>query len=639
MKKVTSIFLLMSLCITMGLRAQTFPTFTEVTPTGDGIRNDLFRGHAIWGDFDNDGYPEAIIFSTNNSWGYTADFLENEAGVLSRLPFSELGLPDFTNDRWDWTSAWIDYNNDGWLDLLFVGRSYSEGVAELYKNNGAAVDGIAVKRFELVENTDITGLQLEEESNYMSRIAVGDYNNDGYADIMLTGFTKEGESTVHHADLYKNDKGTGKFILQAMPVDWLGYMEAFFTASSSTVIMSDLNNDGYLDIILNGWNGGPKVNLYQNNGDGTFFGDYMFNPSFRTGDGDIAIGDFNNDGKMDILLTGASQNTKGIPGYPDWLSKSSLHLFNKIDPSFNEIVYTEIMEPEGITNMQVSGIDLADLDADGKLDILMAGATGNWKWQDPKTTLCLNNGDNTFSQSTSTFPPLRGAPTITFADYDKDGYLDVMMLGFGNEALFKVYKNDGNLPQNTNPQEPSNLISRYDKDAGKWIFSWDAGSDVETAVQSLRYNFFVKMPDTEDEIFMNIPADIETGYLKMSRHNTALTTTTYKMELPFKEFEWGVQTIDQGKLGSVFASAKTDTKETQLNAPTVLTVKADVAGGVVYVQSSASASVSVYDVNGCEVASAENVTTRQSIGNSLEKGVYIVKIQTGKGCKVLKVLV
>lgn len=520
-----------------------------------------------------------------------------------------------------------------------IGRQESAGVAELYKNNGVTVDGNTVKRFELVANTDITGLHYsgEESVGLQSRIAVGDYDNDGYADIMLTGYTGPSDAKVHHADLYKNDKGAGKFILQPTPVDWLGDMEAFATGSSSTVILTDLNNDGYLDVILNGWNNGPKVNIYQNNADGTFFGDYLFNPTFRTGDGDIAIGDFNNDGKMDILLTGASQNTKGIQGYPDWLSKSSLHLFNRIDPDFSEIVYTEIMSPEGLKDLQVSGIDIADLDADGKLDFLAAGAGGNWSWEDPATSLCLNKGDNTFEQSLTTFPGLRGAPCVTFADYDNDGYLDVMLLGYGNSATFKVYKNDGNLTKNTVPEAPSGLTSNYDSESGKWTFSWNASSDAETPEQSLRYNLFVKLPGTNGEVFTNIPANIETGYLKSTRHNAALTTTVYKMELPFEEFEWGVQSIDQGKLGSTFATATTSVGANSIVTPVELKARVYTSSGSIYVNSNLPAAVTVYNVNGEQIAAAGNVTDK-AVGANLSKGIYLVKVQVAKDSKIFKVI-
>jgi hypothetical protein len=414
-------------------------------------------------------------------------------------------------------------------------------------------------------------------------------------------------------------------------------MEAFSTASGSSVILTDLNNDGYLDVIQNGWNGGPKVNIYQNNGDGTFFGDYLFNPSFRTGDGDMAVGDFNNDGKMDILLTGASQNTKGVPDYPDWLSKSSLHLFDKIDADFNEIVYTEIMSPDGVKDMQVTGIDLADLNADGKLDFLAAGAGGSWSWEDPTTQLCLNNGDNTFAQSLTALPALRGAPSVTFADYDNDGYLDVMLLGYGSSATFKVYKNDGNLTRNTAPLAPSGLSSSYDAESDKWTFTWDAGSDAETPAQSLRYNLFVMLPETGGEVFTNIPADIATGYLKSTRHHAALTATAYNMELPFEEFEWGVQTIDQGKSGSVFATATTSVEANSIAAPVALKARVYTSNGHLYVNSGLPATVTIYNMNGRQIASAGNVTDK-AVGTKLPKGVYLVKVQAAKDSKVFKVV-
>lgn len=108
MKKCLSLKAFLGLCLFIALsaQAQTFPAFTDVTSSlGVPSRTDLFRGNAIWGDFDNDGYPEAIIFSTDGSWGYRALYLENVVGTLSCGSFTDLGLPAFNNDRWDWTSA------------------------------------------------------------------------------------------------------------------------------------------------------------------------------------------------------------------------------------------------------------------------------------------------------------------------------------------------------------------------------------------------------------------------------------------------------------------------------------------------------------------------------------------------------
>jgi hypothetical protein len=260
-------------------------------------------------------------------------------------------------------------------------------------------------------------------------------------------------------------------------------------------------------------------------------------------------------------------------------------------------------------------------------------------WDDQaRTFLYLNsgvvnlNGSSRYLSSQAGLANSRSG-ALAFADYDKDGYMDVMILG--NESGFRVYRNNGNLTQNTPPSAPTGLTSNYAD--GKWTFTWNRGADAETPVQSLRYNIFVKIPGT-NKVFTAIPADISTGYLKQARINAALTTTSYSIELPYVEFDWGVQTIDNGKLSSAFATATTeDPIATQVEVPTGFKVKAYVLNSAIFVESSIPAFVSVYDMNGQLVASADNVTG-QPVGNQLKKGVYIVRVQTKKGSKVIKVI-
>jgi hypothetical protein len=593
----------------------------------------LYRGNAIWGDFDNDGYPEAIIFSTDGGWGYRAIYLENTAGTLSCGHFTDLGLPDFTNDRWDWSSAWIDYNSDGWLDLLMFGRQGNDGVAELYKNNGATVNGDDVKRFELVANTGITGLHYsgEESVGLQSRIAVGDYNNDGYPDFIVTGITGSSDSKVYHLDLYKNNGGDGTFALQTAPVNGT---DNFTTTSAGNVMMADFDNDGWLDIIMNGWN---TNHIYKNNSDGTFSVYAAFNADdFRTADGDMGVGDLNGDGKLDILMTGGAFDRNHIQGYDDWVDNTAAFYLSNNTQGYD-------LFPQGnITRMRRTAIELIDLNADGALDIVIAGDgwdADGWDGGYQATNVYLRiganpNGSLTYASSAAGLSPSYSG-ALSFTDYDNDGYMDVMMLG--KTSGLKVFHNDRNLTANTTPAAPSNLVSSYDNESGKWTFTWDAGSDVETPAVSLRYNVYVELPGASGKVFVNVPADITTGYLKQARINAALTTTSYSIELPYEEFNWGVQTIDNGKLSSAFAVAQTKTVSTELAPPVKWSVNAYVLDGEIYVKSNLPATVTIYHVNGEQIASAGNVTDK-AVGSKLTKGVYLVKVQITGETKIIKVI-
>ncbi|HEY4785945.1 MAG TPA: VCBS repeat-containing protein, partial [Bacteroidales bacterium] len=183
--------------------------------------------------------------------------------------------------------AWGDYNNDGFMDLLLTGDPGDYNyISKIYKNNG---DGTF---------TEQTGIQLIGVTR--GAVAWGDYNNDGFLDILLTGYAKTGSISI----IYKNN-GEGNFIEQKginlIPVEY------------SSVAWGDYNNDGRLDILLSGnanySDGGYISKIYKNNGDGTF-SDQTNALLSETQYGSVAWGDYNNDGYLDILLTGSSNLVK-----------------------------------------------------------------------------------------------------------------------------------------------------------------------------------------------------------------------------------------------------------------------------------------------------------------------------------------
>jgi len=600
-------FLGICLLVAGGVCAQTFPTFTQVSTSGE---NQLWRGNIIWGDYDNDGVLEAVVVGTK-PWQIYAFSLKYQSGSFVRTSFTDLGLPDLTvGDRWGFTSAWIDYDNDGWLDLVLMGRQGGFGVLEVYKNNGAAVNGTTVKRFTLALNTQ--GLIVADEKNYASQIAIADFDNDGYSDIVIYGNTEMATDDVwawgwngpnwewmkvanagsligqYCVDLYKNDGGTGSFTKQLTPV---GGTENFSGTRDGAVVASDLDNDGYVDVLVHGWNpsGGPAfTDVYWNNGNGTFTRDPSVTLNFKTANGDIGVGDFNNDGTMDMFLTGQAWDNVDLYGFSNmwpgnvaafYLSTPTNRQFY-LAPSFNRGLYTESSAPSSVTRVRQSGLDMADLDSDGKLDMIVAGPY--WDDDQSRTFIYLNSGKNadgsvSFAKSQCGIANGRAGAVTTLADFDNDGYLDVAIMGWDSD--FKVYKNDGNLTKNTVPAPPTNLKSVYS--GGKWIFTWDAGSDAETPAQSLRYNLYVKLPG--GKVFMNIPADISTGYVKQSRHYAALNSTSFSMTgLPHEKPEWGVQSIDQGKLGSTFAVEIRDPYIVDNASKTWSEYIADYAGDIIF---------------------------------------------------------
>jgi hypothetical protein len=247
-----------------------FEELTSVKIKGVGY------GSAEWGDYDNDGYLDFLITGTSTG-GMPLTRIYRNNGNSGFIEQSSIGLANV-----DWSSAaWGDYDNDGDLDILLTG--YGTGsFSKIYRNNGnnsfTSLDGIALTQLDL------------------SSVAWGDYDNDGDLDILQSGYA--GSKAI--ADLYRNN-GNGQFskVLDSI----------FIGLTRGSVAWGDYDNDGYLDILQTG--GDPKTSravskIYHNNGNNGFtaIDSTLDNVAMSS----AVWGDYDNDGDLDILITGSDNS-------------------------------------------------------------------------------------------------------------------------------------------------------------------------------------------------------------------------------------------------------------------------------------------------------------------------------------------
>jgi hypothetical protein len=328
--------------------------------------------------------------------------------------------------------ALLDYDNDGRLDIFFTNgakvddpmpdgklpdKSARKFWNRLYRQNP---DGTFT---DVTEKAGLTGMS---QNHYDMGIAVGDYDNDGFEDIYITGF---GGNTLYH----NNGNGTFTDVTKSAGVAAGGW--------SASAGFFDYDNDGKLDLFVtryvswtfqtnrycgekqpgfraychpDNYEGVTNI-LYHNNGDGTFT-DVSAKAGIANPNGKglgVAFADYDGDGFTDIFV-----------------ANDSVQCFlyhNNGNGTFTETgLLAGVGYNEDGKTFAGMGTDFSDYDNDGRPDIVVTDLSNE------RYMLFRNNGDSTFRDVTNQSGV--GAATLSFAgwstrffDYDNDGWKDLFV--------------------------------------------------------------------------------------------------------------------------------------------------------------------------------------------------------------------
>lgn len=297
-------------------------------------------------------------------------------------------------------SACADFNGDGKPDILLTGidKGDKKHKTWLYLNDGTG-------GFTLATNTGI------DKGFIHSSISTGDYDGDGDMDFVVQGWCthpKEVEGKTVNVNeqlaiVYKNN-GTGVFT-EAATLDG---------RSNGSIEFGDYDNDGRLDILQIGWKEdikGGKVNIYHNDGN-DIFSDINNTTLFPMADGHARFGDYDNDGNLDIVLNG-------------W-GKSYIY---KGDGKGN-FVNQNITLPA----YEKSFVYWIDYNQDGFKDIL----TGGMKKEVFHTHVLQGNGTNTFTEMNFGLTGVQKGPIKT-GDCNNDGKTDIFISGWKTAPVCSKY--------------------------------------------------------------------------------------------------------------------------------------------------------------------------------------------------------
>lgn len=502
-------------------------------------------GAAIYGDYNNDGAMDMFFCTGNALFLYTND-------GTGKYNVTE---PDFCEKLFGCAAVWMDYNNDGNLDLIITGsldESSTGAAAYVIKNSGAPD-----YTFEEDMENYLEGCWPENKENTLLTIAQLDFDHDGWMDILVNGQAsgdwEEGYDGGRMVALYRNNKGIFELAH--------GH-DTFHQMNGSSVWAGDANNDGYMDILISGYYdnalgegvGGSISEMYINDKKGGFT---LTAVPALVGhqQGVTAFIDFNNDGNQDIFEGGRDVNN-------GWAAYANV-LLGKGDGTF------EMVEVTNLAGGAAAAFAFGDLNNDGNVDIAYNG------W--PTQAVAYGNGDGTFTEVVMSDDPVldlaraRGG-YLNFVDFDGDNTLDFYNYGYrdggdGN-ILFSSWPNyqvlnkgaEG-MAANEAPSTPKNV--KVEKTANGYKLTWEAATDDHTVAAAMRYNVYVSDGKTTGMIAL---ADKATGKLRVAGGTlpTLVTGTSYEFVVPEGDYTFAVQAIDQSNVPSAFAVAGgTDLRSTK----------------------------------------------------------------------------
>ena len=273
-------------------------TFTDVTHKA-GLDVELYGMGVAVGDYDNDGFDDLFV----TAYGQSRLFHNNGNGTFTDVTqkVGLIGPKEFST-----SAAWLDYDNDGWPDLLFSNDTQPN---KLYRNNGNGT---------FTEKAVVAGVAFSEDG--VARAGMGvdasDYDHSGFPSLLITNFSNQMISLYHN-------EGKGLFVDEAPRSDigrasllTLGFGCFFFDYDLDgwpDVLVANGHIDADIQRVQSNVKYAMPPHLFRNTGKGKFeevtksLGQAF--ATARVGRG-AAYADFNNDGRLDVLLS-----TNGGPVY------------------------------------------------------------------------------------------------------------------------------------------------------------------------------------------------------------------------------------------------------------------------------------------------------------------------------------
>ena len=345
-------------------------TFTDVTHKA-GLDLELFGMGVAVGDYDNDGYDDLFV----TAYGQNHLFHNNGNGTFTDVTQKSglAGIKEFST-----SAAWVDYDKDGRLDLVvgnyvqwsqesdlyctLDGKSKSYCTPESYK--GASLR-LWHNRGDGTFEDVTTKAGLNDPTSKTMGIAILDYDNDGWPDLLVSNDTQPNK-------LYRNN-GNGTFSEKAV-VAGIAFSEDGVARAGMGVDAADYDRSGSPSILITNFSN-QMLSLYHNEGKGLFVDEA---PRSEIGHASLlTLGfgcfffDFDLDGWPDIFIANGHIDADIQRVQPNVKYAMPPHLFRNMGKG-NFVEVTKSSGAAFAAPRVGRGAAYADFDNDGRLDLLLS---------------------------------------------------------------------------------------------------------------------------------------------------------------------------------------------------------------------------------------------------------------------------
>jgi hypothetical protein len=441
-------------------------------------------------DVDRDGDLDVHLTGYNGGLqNRSLIYSNNGSGTFGETPVSLAS--GYSN------AVWADFDNDGDMDAFQGGNSQN-----YFRNNG---------------NNTFTALVIPAAAsipNAYGAMAM-DVNNDGLTDLIVQG-------SSHPNTWFSVLKNNGD--------NTFSQLQTLTIGSENVYEKVDWDGDGWMDILVSVYNYSQPVMKWWKNVNGTFVEKTIQNMN-GVRSGSIAVGDYDNDGRPDVFVSGVNDWISGY--YHRWLYKnlndSTAQFVTNIGPLLSQ-----------------TAARFFDVDSDGDLDLILSGSTSNYAVE--QFVYINDNGTWVEGSALGNYYGVRSAVGDLNAD-GKPDYVTVSARIYNNMSpSTRVWFNQ-NAMVNAAPGAPANLTAEFDGENIR--FSWDVATDAQGG--PLTYN--IRIGTSPGGIQIVSPHALSNG----TRLIGEAGNTGYRKSFVLagvdlnKTFYWSVQAVDGANLGGSFA--------------------------------------------------------------------------------------